>query len=299
LTVGLRGFAANRSPYNHWREEMLSLFGAVAAYNKSPKKFANGIINDPRKHYCLGVPRRGHIHGVYRGPGTWPSWLHPHPESRAKAAVRELRPAWDYASRDTRRPQLCDGRLHERSNMRCRSCGTPVRSRQSAGFHTSCARTSRRAGCRLPDIALHLAVVDVIFVSMPTRMRPLTNASPPTWVKPQLAALVKVAPDGSDWLHEIKMDGYRMHARLDAGRVNILTRRGNDWTAKYPAIAEYIARLPATNAYLDGELCGVLPDGRTAFNLIQNASDTGQGALVFFLLRPPVSRWRRPDGDAA
>jgi DNA ligase D-like protein (predicted ligase) len=105
----------------------------------------------------------------------------------------------------------------------------------------------------------------------------------PTWVKPQLAALVKVAPDGSDWLHEIKFDGYRMHARLDAGRVQIVTRRGNIWTDKYPAIAEAIAALPAKNAYLDGELCGVLPDGRTAFNLIQNASDTGQGSLVFFL----------------
>ena len=44
-----------------------------------------------------------------------------------------------------------------------------------------------------------------------------------------------------------------------------------------------IAGLPAQNAYLDGELCGVLPDGRTAFNLIQNATDTGEGSLVFFL----------------
>jgi bifunctional non-homologous end joining protein LigD len=105
----------------------------------------------------------------------------------------------------------------------------------------------------------------------------------PTWVKPQLAALVKEAPDGTDWLHEIKFDGYRMHARLDAGRVQILTRRGNDWTDKYPAVAKAIAGLPAQNAYLDGELCGVLPNGKTAFNLIQNASDTGQGSLVFFL----------------
>jgi hypothetical protein len=60
--------------------------------------------------------------------------------------------------------------------------------------------------------------------------------------------------------------------------------RGNDWTQKYPAIAEDIARLPAKNAYLDGELCGVLSDGRTSFNLIQNASGTGKGgSLVFFL----------------
>jgi len=111
----------------------------------------------------------------------------------------------------------------------------------------------------------------------------VARASPPTWVKPQRAGLVKFAPDGADWLHEIKMDGYRMHARLDAGHVQILTRRGNIWTDKYPAIAQAVAALPAKNAYLDGELCGVLPDGRTAFNLIQNASDTGQGSLVFFL----------------
>jgi DNA ligase D-like protein (predicted ligase) len=81
----------------------------------------------------------------------------------------------------------------------------------------------------------------------------------------------------------MKLDGYRMHARLDAGRAQILTRRGNDWTDKYPAIAKAIVGLPAQNAYLDGELCGVLPDGKTAFNLIQNATDTGEGSLVFFL----------------
>jgi DNA ligase D-like protein (predicted ligase) len=118
--------------------------------------------------------------------------------------------------------------------------------------------------------------------TIPTRRR-AELASPPLWTKPQLAKLVEKAPDGPDWLHEIKFDGYRMHARLDAGGVQILTRRGNDWTDKYPAIAKSIAGLPAQNAYLDGELCGVLPDGRTAFNLIQNATDTGQGSLVFFV----------------
>src|SRR5215469_8786358 len=113
--------------------------------------------------------------------------------------------------------------------------------------------------------------------------RRVEPTAPPTWIKPQLAKLVEKAPDGPDWLHEIKFDGYRMHARLDAGRVQILTRRGNDWTEKYPAIAKPISGLPAENGYIDGELCGVLPDGRTAFNLIQNATDTGQGALIFFL----------------
>ena len=98
-------------------------------------------------------------------------------------------------------------------------------------------------------------------------------------MKPQLAQLVKVAPEGDGWLHEQKLDGYRMHARLDAGSVKIVTRRGNDWTEKYPSIARALAQLPAKSAYLDGELCGVLPDGRTAFNLIQNALEHGDARL--------------------
>src|SRR5204863_9080525 len=90
--------------------------------------------------------------------------------------------------------------------------------------------------------------------------------------------------DGTGFLHEIKLDGYRMAARLDNGDVRLLTRTGLDWTSKYPAIAEALAGLPVSTAYLDGELCGVLPDGRTAFNLVQNAADrSSSGSLVFFL----------------
>jgi DNA ligase D-like protein (predicted ligase) len=106
----------------------------------------------------------------------------------------------------------------------------------------------------------------------------------PGWIKPQLTKLVDQPPDGPEWLHEIKFDGYRMHARLDRATVRLLTRTGLDWTPKYPGIAAAIAALPARQAYLDGELCGVRPDGTTSFSLIQNASDTGNsGALVFFL----------------
>src|SRR5205807_9612286 len=110
--------------------------------------------------------------------------------------------------------------------------------------------------------------------TLSTRRR-IKPASPPAWIKPQLAALAAKAPDGPDWLHEIKFDGYRMHARLDRGAVRLLTRTGLDWTPKYPAIAAAIASLPARQAYLDGELCGVRLDGTTSFSLIQNASDTG------------------------
>jgi len=104
------------------------------------------------------------------------------------------------------------------------------------------------------------------------------------WIKPQLTRLVDQAPDGPEWLHEFKFDGYRMHARLDRGAVRLLTRTGLDWTHKYQAVAAAVASLSARQAYLDGELCGVRPDGTASFSLIQNASDTGNsGALVFFL----------------
>ena len=98
----------------------------------------------------------------------------------------------------------------------------------------------------------------MVSTTTPTR-RSVERSFLPTWVKPQLAKLIKQAPDGTDWLHEIKLDGYRMHARLDAGRVQILTRRGNDWTAKYPSIAKAIGGLPVQNAYLEDRLANI-PD---------------------------------------
>ena len=89
----------------------------------------------------------------------------------------------------------------------------------------------------------------------------------PNWIKPQLTKLVDQPPDGPDWLHEIKFDGYRMHARLDRGAVRLLTRTGLDWTHKYPAIAKAVSSIGASQAYLDGELCGVSPDGVTSFSM--------------------------------
>lgn len=104
------------------------------------------------------------------------------------------------------------------------------------------------------------------------------------WVKPQLCKLVKEPPQGSEWLHEIKYDGYRMHARLERGRVEPLTRTGLDWTHKYLPVTAALSTLPAKQAYLDGELCAVRAGGKISFSLMQAASDSGNAdALVFYL----------------
>jgi len=107
--------------------------------------------------------------------------------------------------------------------------------------------------------------------------------SPPKWIKPQLCKLASKAPTGPSWLHEIKFDGYRIAARIDRGAVELLTRSGLDWTAKYPATAGALTKLEVQSAYLDGELCGVRPDGVTAFELMQQASDRGGAGLVYFV----------------
>jgi DNA ligase D-like protein (predicted ligase) len=104
----------------------------------------------------------------------------------------------------------------------------------------------------------------------------------PRWVEPQLTKLSTKAPSGPQWIHEVKFDGYRMAARTEKGSVGLLTRSGLDWTAKYPATAAALAKLKVATAYIDGELCGVRPDGVTSFELMQQASDSGGGSLVYF-----------------
>ena len=77
------------------------------------------------------------------------------------------------------------------------------------------------------------------------------TSEPPKWIKPQLTRNVDEAPAGDDWLHEIKYDGYRMHARLDRGKVQLLTRTGLDWSRRYPRTIEALRALSVKASYLD------------------------------------------------
>src|SRR5579863_6749539 len=96
----------------------------------------------------------------------------------------------------------------------------------------------------------------------------------PDWIAPQLAQAVDAPPAGPGWAHEIKYDGYRLHARIDRGKVSLLTRTGLDWTQKYPATAAALHVLPVKTAYIDGELCAFGPDGVPSFAALQAATDS-------------------------
>src|ERR1700722_6644055 len=105
----------------------------------------------------------------------------------------------------------------------------------------------------------------------------------PQFVPFQLSQPVEKPPAGPQWVHEIKLDGYRMAARIDNGRVQLLTRTGLDWTGKYPGTAAALATLNVETAYLDGELCGVDEAGLPSFAQTQAATDGERGvALVYY-----------------
>ncbi len=97
-----------------------------------------------------------------------------------------------------------------------------------------------------------------------------------------LAMVVEAPPEGDEWLHEIKHDGYRIVARIDEGEVQLVSRNGKDWTKEFPQIARAVGRLPAGTALLDGEVAAVLPDGHTSFQALQRRSDGGT-RLVYFV----------------
>jgi len=105
----------------------------------------------------------------------------------------------------------------------------------------------------------------------------------PDRIVPQLASQADAAPDGPEWLHEIKYDGYRLLARIERGKVRVITRNGLDWTQKFPALAHALAALPVDSALIDGELVALAADGTTSFGELQDKIATGDtSGLVFF-----------------
>jgi bifunctional non-homologous end joining protein LigD len=97
----------------------------------------------------------------------------------------------------------------------------------------------------------------------------------PDFVPPSLATLREEPPRGAGWVHEIKFDGYRMQARLDRGRVRLLTRKGLDWIDKFPNVATAVAKLPAERALLDGEIVVEDARGISNFSELQAALKAG------------------------
>ena len=121
-------------------------------------------------------------------------------------------------------------------------------------------------------------------VDLSKELAKLPKESQPTFLSPQLAQEAESPPSSDGWLHELKLDGYRIQARKSGAKVQLFTRKGLDWTHRMPTIAAEVARLPAATATLDGEVVVLREDGTTSFADLQAAFQEGtRHHLTYFV----------------
>lgn len=146
------------------------------------------------------------------------------------------------------------------------------------------ARAARKqAGKAKVDLA---APVDFDAVDHSSKPPPgAVEAKLPLEMKPELATLVDAAPgDPHDWVFEIKFDGYRMLARVEGDKVQLITRNGNDWTAKLTPLRDELARMKLPDGWYDGEIVVHDDDGKPDFGLLQTAFDGSDTAHILYFL---------------
>lgn len=189
------------------------------------------------------------------------------------------------APRDGDRPGVANWLLRKVPDAFARAGSDDAIVRERPESVAAAARTAVAA----VDVAGDEAAVDAepaTAGARPRRARHNASAAvpaPPDFIAPQLATRREHAPRGDDWVYEVKFDGYRMLARLDAGRVSIVSRNAQDWTARLPTLAAALSTLPARNAWLDGEITVSGPDGRSSFQALQNALDGAPARIEYQL----------------
>jgi len=101
-------------------------------------------------------------------------------------------------------------------------------------------------------------------------------------IEPCLPSPAKAPPSGPGWIHEIKHDGFRILARRDSAGVQLITRHGNDFTARFPRVASAVAALSARSCLIDGEAVVCDENGLAVFELIRGHGSKTSAVLCAF-----------------
>ncbi|MGN6749049.1 MAG: DNA ligase D [Xanthobacteraceae bacterium] len=184
-----------------------------------------------------------------------------HSNRKAKASAADVRP-------QTQREFRAE--LQAQSRSRQKGSAAPKANRGKADPKTKSndkPKAKRKSAKRKSAVKAAMPVA-ARRSAEPARGNPRRGGLP-DFVPPSLATLHSAPPDGAEWIHEIKFDGYRIEARLDRGKVRLLTRKQLDWTHRFERIAKAIAALPADTALLDGELVVENEQGASSFSLLQ------------------------------
>jgi bifunctional non-homologous end joining protein LigD len=157
----------------------------------------------------------------------------------------------------------------------------------AAGVHAETFGTSVTTGRTMDEIA----------AGAPAQAKPQDIAAPlsagsikgaraapmPKTLKPQLAMPAETAPEGDDWFHEVKFDGYRLLIFRKGDTVKVLSRSGLDWTSKLPDIAAAVKDRLHVDAILDGEAVVLDPRGVSDFQALQNAIHNRRSTSIVFI----------------
>jgi bifunctional non-homologous end joining protein LigD len=102
------------------------------------------------------------------------------------------------------------------------------------------------------------------------------------FIEPCLPSPAERPPSGSNWIHEIKHDGYRLMARRDPVGIRLITRRGNDWSDRFPLVLEAVNHLKVRSCLIDGEVVCCDERGLAAFNLLRRRRNEAHAFLYAF-----------------
>jgi DNA ligase D len=142
---------------------------------------------------------------------------------------------------------------------------------------------SVKSGLRIEELAERAKPTKLKAIKLrPAALKGALAQEMPERVKPQLATPSPEPPDGKDWLHEIKFDGYRTLVHLRDGVAQLITRTGLDWTKRYGVLGKAFAGLACRQAIIDGEVVCVGDDGVTRFAALQEALAEGNSRNLTF-----------------
>ena len=113
-------------------------------------------------------------------------------------------------------------------------------------------------------------------------MRKRLSADRASFIEPCLPSAADKPPSGSNWIHEIKHDGYRLMARRDPVGIRLVTRRGNDWTTRFPPVLEAVNHLKVRSCLIDGEVVCCDDRGLAVFQALRRRQNEARPFLFAF-----------------
>lgn len=208
----------------------------------------------------------GHLHFILHGERMKGEWL----LVRMKGRPGEKRENWLLR-------KVKDAHAGSGDELVERALTSVLTDRSMAEIAADKAGAQSLAGAKGKAFSQKMAAADKHVAKVKAGRRDKSHPLP-RFAAPQLATLVDSVPQGNEWLHEIKFDGYRALIAVKGEDVRLYTRNGLDWTDKFGPLVRAVAALGLPPALIDGEIVAFGADGNPSFSALQNVLKRGHGS---------------------